>query len=176
MKFFGKNSKWLQFINYFFIIVLFSIGISAKEPGVDGLQVGEEISYFDIEDKDGKSFNLSLLGKSKKSIVFIMSQPCRICQKNKAIWQRIFALTKKRIRTYCILLEDYPKLVEFSETNLFKFPLYCPKHIDKFKENFLIYSRKARTILLKDKKVIYSKSGILDIEDYKQIINLTKGE
>jgi hypothetical protein len=162
------------------IVALISImyhpisGENQKTDTNDKLR-GDAIEYFELIGEDGSAIDKAKMEKTKTSAIFIFSNGCYSCNKNLVFWKKIIAVSRGNVTGYGIIIKDYVKTVNKTNSLKINFKLFQPVDIDRFIDRFSIKNNLSKTILYKDNKVVYEKDGELTVEDYFRIINIIKG-
>jgi peroxiredoxin len=159
-----------------FIIINQSNQIKALNKNLPTLNQGDKIKYFDLIGVDKEKIDVSVLNNQKISLIFIFSQPCSPCNKNIPYWKKLANIFSETSNIYGIILGDIPGIANFSNSMKFKFKLFCPMDLYKFREKFRLKLNLNQTIICKNEKVIYIKEGDLEPIDYFRIYKIIKGE
>ncbi|MCP4217639.1 MAG: hypothetical protein GY765_23555 [bacterium] len=141
------------------------------EAALPYLTPGESPEYFDIISEDGKNVDLSRL-QSGNSLIVIFKSPCSRCNKNIAVWNRIFDHVKDQCNVYGIITGDASDIHEVGAGT--KFDLYYPADINRFRRAFRLRLNFAQTLVAKEGKIDLIRFGDISGEDFPTIIKTIK--
>lgn len=131
---------------------------------------GEQPSYFQLLSISDNTDDVSSLGLDPVSVVFIFAQPCSTCDQNLVIWQKFVKLAKEKVRYYGIVPGNVTEAKELVDKTSPLFPVYIPKDLKKFRDAFRMKSNEAETIVLRNNKVDFLKTGTLSADEAIQLI------
>lgn len=138
---------------------------------------GKIIDYFILSDSNREIIESSVLLNNKWSAVFIFKRPCAFCDYNINYWKKISrAFNKHGVQFYGIILENFDTSYQTLVDRKLGIQFYFPLDVNKFKEVFNVRFKLAQTVLLKRNKVLFSKAGEINVNDYFTIKRILKGD
>jgi len=135
-----------------------------------------EIEGIKFIDPNGNVFCSSELIDEYITALFIFSGKCPKCDPNIFLWEKIVRSHKNKFKTLGIILSTDDELKRFHLIKKLNFNIFKPLSKSDFKQIFKIKNSLSMTLLLKNKRIIFCKTGNIDVDDYLKMIKIIKGD
>lgn len=135
---------------------------------------GERIEYFDLKGMDEQVIDESNLEEEGTSLIFIFSRPCSPCNRNIVFWNRTANILKDDVRVFGIILDDFSRAHDFSQSKKLHFNIYVPVDLNRFVEQWRLKLDLAQTVLYHDLQVKTVEIGDLNGQSFTEMVKAAR--